>query len=142
VDGYNPDGIQYDVDVVDHDGSAGMNIPAPTKVKADVAKIDDYIKKVASYKAGGDGGKCLKVLKAYVGNVVDNPEEEKFKTINMENKVFKVKVKPFIGAKQLLHAVGFTQNEAGDALVLNDDANIHILADTKDKLGKAIDSYG
>ena len=73
VDGYNPSAIQYD---------DGTDEPSPQKTKkshtANVAKIDEYIKKVSSYRAGGDGGKCLKILKAYVGNVADNPGEDKF----------------------------------------------------------------
>jgi hypothetical protein len=89
-----------------------------------------------------DGGKCLKILKTYVGNVVDNPEEEKFKSVNMENKTFKSKVKPFIGAKNLLIAVGFKRNEKGDALVLEDDADTELLAATKAKLEKAMVAYG
>jgi hypothetical protein len=89
-----------------------------------------------------DGGKCLKILKTYVGNVVDNPQEEKFKTVNMENKTFKSKVKPFIGSKNLLIAVGFKHNEKGDALVLEDDADTELLAATKAKLEKAMVAYG
>jgi hypothetical protein len=94
------------------------------------------------YTLFADGGKCLKILKVYVGNVVDNPGEEKFKTVNMENKTFKSKVKPFIGAKNLLIAVGFKHAEKGDALVLEDDADTELLAATKAKLEKAMVAYG
>lgn len=138
VDGYNPSAIQYD---------DGTDEPSPQKTKkshtANVAKIDEYIKKVSSYRAGGDGGKCLKILKAYVGNVADNPGEDKFKTINMENKAYKNKIKPFIGAKHLLLAVGFSPKE-GDAtyLELNPDADQQVLKDTKEKLIKAIETFG
>ena len=137
ADGYNPSAIQYDV------GGAGDGTsPAPAKkIKADPQKIDEYIKKVSGYRAGGDGQKCLKILLAYVGNVVDKPDEEKFRTINMENKVFKTKVKPFLGAKALLVAVGFKQTEAGDALVLKEDADQDTLKETKEKLEKAYASY-
>ena len=137
ADGYNPSAIQYDVG-----GSGDGTSPAPAKkFKADPQKIDEYIKKVSSYRAGGDGQKCLKILLAYVGNVVDKPDEEKFRTINMENKAFKTKVKPFLGAKALLVAVGFKQTEAGDALVLKEDADRDTLKETKDKLEKAYASY-
>ena len=141
VEGYHPDGIQYDLE--EEGEQEQSSTPQKKKAKADVKKIDDYIEKVSSYKAGGDGGKCLKVLKAYVGNVVDNPDEEKFKTINMENKAFKTKVKPFVGAKSLLLAVGFAQPEGKtDALVLRDDADRQVLADTKAKLEAALVKYG
>ena len=113
------------------------------KFKADASKIEEYIKKVSSYRAGGDGGKCLKILKTYVSNVVDNPDEPKFKSINMENKAFKTKVKPFIGGKQLLMAVGFLPNDAGDALVLSDEHyNAELLVETKAKLDAALVAYG
>ena len=85
VDGYNPSAIQYDQSA---EGAGAGEPPAqkPKKSHADAGKIDEYISKVSSYRAGGDGGKCLKILKAYVGNVADNPDEEKFKKINMDNK--------------------------------------------------------
>jgi len=138
VEGYDPDGIQYDVVP---DGSEELVQHQKKKPKVDPAKIDEYIAKVSSYKAGGDGGKCLKVLKAYVGNVADHPEEEKYKTINMDNKAFKTKVKPFLGAKNLLLAVGFSPNESGDAMVLREDADQELLANTKGKLEAALAAY-
>ena len=140
VDGYAPSAIQYDKESDEPDDSG----EPPVKRKAapvSVAKIDDYITKVSSYKAGGDGGKCLKILKAYVGNVVDKPTEDKFKSINTDNKVYKTKVKPFVGAKALLMVVGFSPNEAGDAMILKEDADPEILAATKSKLEAALAAY-
>eukprot|EP00980_Cylindrotheca_fusiformis_P006645 scaffold1390_cov138-Cylindrotheca_fusiformis.AAC.48 len=147
VDGYNPSAIQYDNNADDAEEPAAQR---PKKSHPDVSKIDDYIKNVSSYRAGGDGGKCLKILKAYVGNVADNPEEEKYKTINMENKVsfaalpvFKNKVKPFLGAKALLLAVGFAPKEDDPTqLGLKDDADQQVLTDTKEKLEKAFVAFG
>jgi thiol-disulfide isomerase/thioredoxin len=138
VDGYNPDAIQYDK----VDGTEEPAAQKPKKAHADIAQVDEYIKKVSSYRAGGDGGKCLKILKAYVGNAADNPGDEKFKNINMENKAFKTRIKPFIGAKLLLLAVGFSPKE-GDAthLTLKDDADPQALKDTKEKLEKAFATF-
>ena len=139
VDGYNPSAIQYDND----DTGAEVSTPAKAKeTKFDVGKIDDYIKKVSSYRAGGDGVKCLKVLKAYVGNVADNPGEPKFKAINMDNAAFKTKVKPFIGGKHLLLAVGFSPKEGDPTMLeLKPDADAQVLRDTKEKLIKAIAEF-
>ena len=146
VEGYHPDAIQYDVDpmtAASGTAAAAGASPEHKKAKVDPGKIDEYITKVSSYRAGGDGGKCLKVLLAYVGNVVDQPDEAKFRSINMDNKVFKTKVKPFVGAKLLLLAVGFHQAEKSqDALVLSDDADKTLLADTKAKLQAALERYG
>ena len=136
VDGYNPDAIQYD------DGTEEQQSPQPKKPKASAARIDEYIEKVSSYKAGGDGGKCLKVLKAYVGNVVDHPDDDKFRTIKTDNKVYTMKVKHFVGAKNLLLAVGFKPNTNGTELNLEEDPNMELLAETKEKLEKAIVAYG
>jgi len=146
VDGYNPDAIQYDKEAdapaaAAGGGDAEGSSPQKKKPQPTVAKIDEYIGKVSSYKAGGDGGKCLKILKAYVGNVVDNPGEDKFKSINMENKAYKTKVKPFIGAKSLLMAVGFSPNEGNTVFTLKDDADPAVLAATKDKLEAAIANF-
>eukprot|EP00977_Amphora_coffeiformis_P028748 scaffold36847_cov176-Amphora_coffeaeformis.AAC.1 len=148
AEGYKPDGIQYDVPA-DGGEAAGENVaggsPAKPlkKFKADASKIDDYIKKVSAYRAGGDGGKCLKILKTYVSNVVDNPDEPKFKTIKTDNNVFKTKVRPFIGGKQLLLAVGFKPTEDGNFLVLSDEhTDAQLLADTKAKLEAALIAYG
>ena len=112
------------------------------KAKADSAKITNYIAKVASYRAGGDRGKCLKVLKAYASYVADNPDEAKYKSIKTDNKVFKTKVKPFVGAKQLLLAVGFSPTDDGNALVLTSEAtDLELLSDTKNKLVAAMEEY-
>jgi thiol-disulfide isomerase/thioredoxin len=142
VEGYNPSAIQYDQDV----GGGGTGEPPAQKPKiasvASAAKIDEYIKKVSSYRAGGDGGKCLKVLKLIIGNAADNPDEEKFRKVNMETNAYKNKVKPFVGAKSLLIAVGFSPQEGDPTHLVLGDADQQLLKDTKDKLEKAITNYG
>ena len=141
VEGYKPDGVQYDKTDDDEPVPEVDVEQKKPRFQASTAKIDEYIKKVSSYRAGGDGGKCLKILLAYVGNVVDNPTEDKFKSINMENNVYKTKVKPFVGAKQLLMAVGFQQNAGGDSLVLVETADIQVLGSAKEKIKAALDAY-
>jgi hypothetical protein len=150
VDGYKPDGIQYDIAPGSpshaHEVSEAVS-DAPTqhkKITADASKIDEYIAKVASYRAGGDGGNCLKILKAYIGNVVDHPTEEKYKSIKMDNKVYMTKVKPFIGAKSLLLACGFVPPESGngETLVLSEvEAHMEVLIATRAKLEAAFVAF-
>jgi hypothetical protein len=96
---------------------------------------------VSSYRAGGDGGKCLKILLAYVKNVVDKPGEDKFKKIKTDNNAYRPKVKPFLGAKNLLMAVGLVPDDSGEFLVLEEDADRDVLADTRVKLEAAYSSY-
>lgn len=141
VDGYNPSAIQYDVNP---DGTpVEEDAPAAPKKKAppSAAKMDEYITKVSSYRAGGDGGNCLKILKAYIGNVVKNPGEPKYKKINMENKAYKTKVKPFLGAKNLLLAIGFAPTDDGTALELTEDADMEVLAQANAKVEAAYEKY-
>jgi UBX domain-containing protein 1/4 len=141
VDGYNPSAIQYDTNP---DGPEPLAQKQKTSGAANAAaKIDEYITKVSSYRAGGDGGKCLKILKLLVGNAADNPEEEKFKKINLETNAYKSKVKPFVGAKSLLVAVGFSPQENDPThLILKEDVDYQLLKDTKEKLEKAMLAYG
>mmetsp|Transcript_43552 Transcript_43552/g.105585 ORF Transcript_43552/g.105585 Transcript_43552/m.105585 type:complete len:555 (+) Transcript_43552:149-1813(+) len=144
VDGYNPDGIQYELkaDGADDEEPASQK-PKTSHKAASAAKIDEYITKVSSYRAGGDGGKCLKVLKLLVGNAADNPADDKYKKVNMETNAYKNKVKPFVGAKNILLAVGFTPQEGDPThLVLRDDADYELLKETKEKLEKALVAYG
>lgn len=142
VDGYNPDAIQYNVpgEGMGEDGEAAA-AKKPKKAPPSVAKMDEYITKVSSYRAGGDGGNCLKILKAYIGNVVKNPDDPKYRKINMENKAYKTKVKPFLGAKSLLLALGFAPSEDGTALELTEDADMAVLAQAKEKVEAAYDKY-
>ena len=141
VDGYNPSAIKYDVGP---DGKALESSRPAKEAKFDTRsatiKVDDCIKKVSAYRAGGDGGKCLKILLAYVKNVCES-DDEKFRTINMHNKAYVGRVKPFIGAKSLLLAVGFAPNEGNDALVLSTEADMELLKSTKSKLEAAVASY-
>lgn len=140
VDGYHPDGIQYDVNTgIEDDGNVDSH--QKKKIKASVAKIDEYIEKVSSYRAGGDGQKCLKILLAYISNILKNPDDDKFKSIKQDNKIYKTKVKPFIGAKSLLLAVGFSENNDKTLLVLSDDADFDVLKSTQEKLDKAHNAY-
>ena len=142
VDRYNPDGnhakVNTNVATRRH-----PHEPVRKKKKGDVSKIDEYIQKISSYKAGGYGGKCLKILLTYITNIVDKPFEKKYRQINMDNKIFKSKVKPFVGAKMLLLAVGFSpdMDERNTALVLVDNANVNVLEQTKEKLERAYASY-
>ncbi len=145
VDGYNPSAIQYEVGpdgkpIRSSEGDGTKAKVAKIDSRSASVKVDDCIKKISSYRAGGDGGKCLKILLAYVKNVADS-DEEKFKTINMTNKAYVGRVKPFVGAKALLLAVGFSPNDSNDALKLSPDANKGLLIETKAKLEKALASY-
>jgi len=139
VDGYRPDAIQYDT-------PSTTSTPAPVKssFNANPANIDEYITKISSYRAGGDGGKCLKILHVYIRNIIDHPKEPKYRHIKSDNKVYKQKIKPFIGAKALLSSVGFkkSDNIEEDALVMEENQiNLQFLSEVKEKLKVAMENY-
>lgn len=146
IDGYNPDAIQYDdpnakIDMEETAAASNTSTATKPKARASVSKIDEYIAKISAYRAGGDGGKCLKVLIAYIKNIVEKPTEEKFRTIKTDNKVYKAKVKPLLGSKALLLAVGFNPGKSGDCLVLTDEPDMDVLKQTKEKLEAAFSAY-
>ncbi len=59
IDGYNPDAIQYDVEVEGEE--AKPDAPVKKKPKASVAKIDEYISKVCAYR-----GKIFSIFYTFV----------------------------------------------------------------------------
>ena len=54
---------------------------------------------------------CIKMLKAYVGNLIKDPENEKFRKINKENKAFKERVANTQGGVVFLKAIGFEDKQ-------------------------------
>jgi len=52
-----------------------------------------------------------------------------------------MKVKPFMGAKNLLLCVGFSPNEGGTAMELADDADMKVLETAKEKVEAAYANY-
>lgn len=73
--------------------------------------------------------------------MVKNPDEPKYRKINMDNKAYKTKVKPFLGAKSLLLAVGFNPTEDGLGLELSEDADVKVLEQALGKVEAAYDAY-
>lgn len=96
---------------------------------------------MSSYRAGGDGGNCLKILRAYIGNVTRDPDEPKYRKINTENKAYKTKVRPFLGAKSLLLCVGFVPTKDGTAMELAEDADMEVLRMAEEKVNAAYEKY-
>ncbi len=163
VDGYIPDAIQYDVKSGETPPAAptGMQIDEKPKEEAKpmvVEKISaipkkqksvdtrpgdvqlkDCITKISQYKVAEAGGNALKLLAVMVGNVVDNPEEVKYRGINTEGKAFKGKIKGIIGAKKVLELCGWEAD--GERLVLGDDVDWAFIGSAREELVKARDAY-
>ena len=104
-------------------------------------QVDTCVARLAAYKVGGDGGNALKMLILFVGNVVKNPAEPKYKSINTQSKAYLKKIKPFVGGVKLLLAVGFAPTADGEKLTLPDDHDAGLLADTLAKLEATLKAY-
>ena len=102
-----------------------------------MAQIDLYVKKICSHTERQEGGTCLKILLKYITNIIHHPTEEKYRKINVNNKIYKTKVQPIVGAKLLLLEVGFVLERQTHCLILADDADMDILEQSKDKLERA-----
>ena len=66
----------------------------------------------------------LESLKKIIDNVISKPEEEKYRSINMDSNFYKLKIKPSFGfGKKLLVSAGFIQKEDENKLVLSTENN-------------------
>jgi hypothetical protein len=157
VDGYNPSIIQYDVDnpaPPSQAKKAEAPAPAPVVQKAPVAvssqvkktsdppnpaQIDTFIATISKYRTANDGGNALKLLTTFLQNIVNNPTEEKYRSINTESNAFKTKLTPLVGPVSLLRAVGFEKSDDGK-LVFKGEIN-QLLIDTANKVKKAEEIY-
>jgi len=84
-------------------------------------QMDQAIQDLLTYRAGGDGERALNTLKKMLGNVIEQPEEPKFKSINLDNPAFKKRVAGLKGGIALLKACGFKKLDVDRQLVLEDE---------------------
>ncbi|KAL4158074.1 hypothetical protein PRNP1_003854 [Phytophthora ramorum] len=84
--------------------------------KEQVVKNVGILKK---YRVGNDGLTALKTLNVYVKNLLEKPEEEKFRTINLENPAFRKRVASLGGGVAFLKALGYEKDESDGNLKLS-----------------------
>ncbi|CAN0005637.1 unnamed protein product [Discosporangium mesarthrocarpum] len=72
---------------------------------------------------GGEGGVAMKTCMAYIKNALEKPEEEKFRSINLDNKAFKSRVANCLGGVALLRSCGFDRDEAAGRLFMSMEAS-------------------
>lgn len=133
VEGYNPPIIQYDVPTTQEVKAAAATIPKQEKtevagtnavnndsIDARIAKIDVAIQTIGKYRTGGDGGNALKLLITYIKNIVENPNEQKYKSINTESNAFKSKFTGIVGPSAIFKSLGFEKDAEGTKLVVSD----------------------
>lgn len=63
-----------------------------------------------NYRNPGVARTCLTTLRAYTTNILNNPEEAKFRSIKVDNKAFQDRVAKVTGGINYLKAVGFVEN--------------------------------
>eukprot|EP00955_Chlamydomonas_euryale_P026825 282822-Chlamydomonas_euryale.AAC.1 len=61
---------------------------------------------------------ALSTLLKYIGNVVANPSEDKFRTIKMTNAAFQARVASVDGSVEVLKLAGFEEGPGGETLVM------------------------
>ncbi|CBJ27422.1 PUB domain, zinc finger protein Thioredoxin [Ectocarpus siliculosus] len=153
VDGYKPAAAQGVYGGPSAAGGAGAGGAAPADaagpseeeqpaVKAEKSeeKMEKAVDMLARQTVAGLGGTAMKTCLAYIKNALTKPEEEKFRSINLDNNAFKNRVATCIGGVALLKAVGFAKEES--RLFMSMEARDEgLLANAKEKLEDAIASY-
>lgn len=54
---------------------------------------------------------CFKTITVYLGNVLKDPNEEKYKKINLTNEAFQKRVGKITGGLIILKGAGFEEND-------------------------------
>lgn len=141
VEGYNPSALQYDAT---EEAQQVEERKQPTiDDKPAEEQVTWSIERMARYRVAGDGGVALRTVRKLIDNIVTNPSEEKFRSINMENKALKQRVFALVGGLQILKAVGFQPApEEQTRLVLSlENTDMALLTQTRAKLDAAIEVY-
>ena len=70
----------------------------------------------ASITTAAEVDTALQLLLKIVGNIIDNPHIEKYRSINTTGKMYKEKLVRVLGVQRLLHAIGFqmTKQQGAD----------------------------
>ncbi|KAG7393285.1 hypothetical protein PHYPSEUDO_011290 [Phytophthora pseudosyringae] len=104
--------------------------------KEQVVKNVGILKK---YRVGNDGLTALKTLNVYVKNLIEKPDEDKFRTINLENPAFRKRVASLAGGVAFLKSLGYEKDEADGNLKLSmENRDVQLLQYARTQLQGAI----
>ena len=67
---------------------------------------------------------CFKTIHVYLTNALKDPNEEKFRKINLGNEAFQKRVGKVNGGLSILKGAGFVESEEGTLVLENYDANL------------------
>ncbi|KRX06977.1 UBA-like protein [Pseudocohnilembus persalinus] len=108
------------------------------KEKTQLQKVEDCIKSTVTahpQKIFPDKAMTtLKTIGLYIGNIIKNPDEEKFRKINTGNNAFQKRVADSFGGQATLENCGFQLNSEGFLVLQNPD--IQFLKDVQGLLEK------
>lgn len=128
AEGYAPDALLKNTD-----GWTGSSAKKTEQVDKRPPEeiLQEACEKLAMYKSGGEGGMAMGLLVLYIGNVVDNPEEIKYRGINTGSKAYTSKLKGKIGVGKLLKTLGWKRDGKNENRLVLEDVNLQILRDAK-----------
>lgn len=69
-------------------------------------------------RAPGVAKTCFKTIQVYINNVIKDPTDPKFQSINLGNEAFQKRVGKINGGKIILKGFGFEEDQAENKLVL------------------------
>lgn len=76
---------------------------------------------------------CIETLTKYLENIINHPDEEKYRKIRMSNRIFAEKIKPVEGGCEFLMGAGFQEQEIDGEIFLiyanEDSSNLPELLD-------------
>lgn len=79
---------------------------------------------------------CIETLTKYLENIINNPDEEKYRKIRMSNRIFCDKVKCVEGGLEFLHGAGFIEQTIDDDIfliysdeIVNEENKLSVLID-------------
>lgn len=99
------------------DDAAASKKASPTNLSPE-EQVVASVEKLKKYRVGGDGLTALKTLNVYVKNLVEKPDDDKFRTINLENAAFRRRVASLVGGIAFLKGIGFAKVEDDGLLTL------------------------
>lgn len=103
---------------VDTSATEAETKPTATIVLSPTEQVVASVEKLKKYRVGGDGLTALKTLNVYVKNLLEKPEDDKFRTINVENAAFRRRVASLVGGIAFLKSLGFEKVEGEGLLKL------------------------
>jgi hypothetical protein len=84
------------------------------KEKSSKDQVAHWLSKLKkTYKDSNPEGlkTCLSTLKVYIKNLMENPQDPKFKKLKLDNKAFQSRIAPYEGAVEFLDVMGFEKKE-------------------------------